>query len=264
MVSVKKEDRNPNEEPPEITTLQFTRVTFGVSSSLFLLNATITHHMEQYQQSDPPLVDKFLLSIYVDDLVSGSRDIESTYELYKKAKLRLATAGFKLRKFATNSEELSQRIQANESLDGQTDDEAPHNEEDQSYAKSSLGVKTEDEPGTNKVLGVQRSVNRDELQFDIQDVTRAMEDLEPTNRDVASATARFFDPLGVILPVTILFKMFCQELCKTRISWDETLTGRLLEKWQYLLSMMKEAQVVTIPRCLYRDISMPLDSARLV
>ena len=103
-----------------------------------------------------------------------------------------------------------------------------------------MGVKTEeDKPGISKVLGVPWNVDEDEFQFDFQDAICTMEHLEPTKRDVASATARFFDPLGVVAPVTILFKIFCQQLCKARIGWDEILTGSLLEKWKCLLAMMK-------------------------
>ena len=152
-------------EPPKIVTLRFTRVIFGVSSSPFLLNATINYHMETYQ-ADPDFVDKFLSSIYVDDLVSGSNDLESTYKFYKKSKLRLAIVGFRLRKFITNSEELHRRIQENESHSGdggvqklsgpstsevgeattkhEGAEEMTHAEEDQSYAKSSLGVNVEE------------------------------------------------------------------------------------------------------------------------
>ena len=239
----------------------------GVSSSPFLLNATINHHiMDQYrQQSDPFFVDKFLSSIYVDDLVSGSKDLESTYELYLKSKIRLATAGFNLRKFATNSEELSRMIQESKSSppDGEANGTS-RNEENQSYAKTSLGIKTEDEPGINKVLGVQWNVNKDRFQFDIRDVIHVMEDLKPTKRDVASATARFFDPLGVISPVTILLKVFCQQLCKAKVGWDETLTGSLLEGWKQLLLMMKKTQTITLPRCLFQDAPRPCNSTRLI
>ena len=83
-------------------------------------------------------------------------------------------------------------------------DNASHREEHQSYAKSSLGVKTEDKLGFNKVLDVQWNVDRDEVQFDFRDVITTMEDLEPTKRNVASATAQFFDPLSIVATVTIL------------------------------------------------------------
>ena len=108
MVSVCERDRdslrflwvtNPDDENPEMTTFRFTRVIFGVSSSPFLLNATINHHLE-------------------------------TYKLYTKSKLRLATAGFKLRKFVTNSDELRRMIQEEESSNGGGMGERAHAEED--------------------------------------------------------------------------------------------------------------------------------------
>ena len=37
---------------PQVITLRFRLVVFGLSSSPFLLNATIKHHMEQYEQCD--------------------------------------------------------------------------------------------------------------------------------------------------------------------------------------------------------------------
>ncbi|XP_028394520.1 uncharacterized protein LOC114518719 [Dendronephthya gigantea] len=56
---------------PKIIPFQFTRVVFGVSSSPFLLNATVKHHIEQYRENDPSFVETFLNLIYVDDLISG-------------------------------------------------------------------------------------------------------------------------------------------------------------------------------------------------
>ena len=173
MVSVNDRDRdslrflwsaNPSVESTELITLRFTRVVFGVFASPFLLNATINHHMETYRELDPNFVDKFLSSIYVDDVVSGSSDMESAYEIYVKSKLRLAAAGFKLRKFVTNSDKLRCRISENEMSpeDGEGYDsplveegveEPTHTEEDQSYAKSSLGVKADEEQDSGCPLG---------------------------------------------------------------------------------------------------------------
>ena len=67
---------------PEIVVLRFTRIVFGVSSSRILLNATIKHHIEQYEEADPEFEEKFLRSIYVDDLSSGASEVNTAYELY--------------------------------------------------------------------------------------------------------------------------------------------------------------------------------------
>ena len=61
----------------------------------------------------------------------------------------------------------------------------------------------------------------DELQFDIGDITQTMEDFEPTKRNLVSITAKFFDPLGIVSPVTILFKMFCQQLCTAKVVYEK-------------------------------------------
>ena len=60
---------------PKVITPKFTRVLFGLSSSPFLLNATIKHHIEQYEQCDPDFTRTFLESIYVENLTSGDSDV---------------------------------------------------------------------------------------------------------------------------------------------------------------------------------------------
>ena len=62
----------------------------------------------------------------------------------------------------------------------------------------------------NKVLGVRIE---DCLTFDVSEVTRFANTLEPTKRNVVSMVGRFFDPLGFLAPVIIRFKIFFQKLC---------------------------------------------------
>ena len=127
MVSVAEEDRdvlrflwvdNISSPLPKLVTLRFARVVFGVSSSPFLLNATLQHHIERYRSSDPSFVDTFIRSIYVDDLTSGADNEEEALRLAIKARERLGEAGFNLRKFVTNVPALQKCLSSLESQIG--------------------------------------------------------------------------------------------------------------------------------------------------
>ena len=209
---------------PEIVVLRFTRVVFGVSSSPFLLNATIKHHVEQYKEADCEFVEKFLRSIYVDDLSSGASEVDAAYELYLKSKLRLAEGGFNLRKFVSNCPELTNRIQCNEtrrSNIGTSSVEPGHaqssqallegnavSEEDETYVKSMLGGVDETSSVEQKVLGVRWNPLKDVFIFDLTEIANYARDLEPTKRNVVSVAAKFYDPFGFLSPVIIEFKLF--------------------------------------------------------
>lgn len=69
--------KNIKQDPPEVYVLRFARVVFGVSSSPFLVNATIKHHLEQFRDSHPDLAQTLTQSTYVDDVVSGADSEEA-------------------------------------------------------------------------------------------------------------------------------------------------------------------------------------------
>ena len=189
--------------------------------------------------------------------------MESTYELYLKSKLRLAEAGFKLRKIVTNSDELRCQVNTNEQTAEKQDTAVSVEEEDQSYARDSLGTKSDEMEGRHKILGVQWDFTQDTFTFNIGDVSHYMEDSEPTKRNVVSMTARFFDPLSVVSPVMVLFKMFFQHLCEARVGWAP-LTGDLLREWNHLLSSLQGPKALVIPWCYFSGIPDHPESVRLV
>ena len=205
---------------PKVITLRFTRVVFGLSSGPFLLNATIKHHIEQYEQEDPDFTRKFLQSIYVDDPTSGDSDVDSTFELYVKSKLRLKKAGFNLRKFITNSGELRARIKDNERLvSWETGSGAAGNvdrqvvetpvvdtnvveEEDMAYLGSVPGSAVEDVSG-QRILGTLWNYHNDHVVFDFANTASLAKRVEPTKRNVISTASKIYDPLGIISPITV-------------------------------------------------------------
>ena len=69
---------NVNQPHQESIVMRFTRLIFGLSASPFLLNATIDHHVGKLELSDRHFVEKFRRWIYVDDVATGSADVETT------------------------------------------------------------------------------------------------------------------------------------------------------------------------------------------
>lgn len=76
MISVEDKDRDVlrflwvddvSRNEPEIRVYRFTRVVFGVSSSPFLLIATVKFHLESFLESNEPVIKRLLQSTYVDD-----------------------------------------------------------------------------------------------------------------------------------------------------------------------------------------------------
>ena len=185
MISVAEEDRDVlrflwlddiNSQLPRIQVLRFARVVFGVASSPFLLNATLKHHIESFEQLDREFVKKFQRSIYVDDITFGADNVKETYGLCKKSQSWLADGGFNLRKFVSNSPELQKMIDTEEyqretpSVVNSGDCEQNITSEDESYTKTTLGDK-QNSPEILKVLGLQWRSAEDHLVFDIHHIS---------------------------------------------------------------------------------------------
>ena len=258
MVSVTEDDRNSlrflwvddiTKSEPVIQTYRFSRVVFGVSSSPFLLNATIDYHLKQFSSTHPDLVKLIRQSIYVDDMVTGTMNIDEAQKLYSESKNIFKLGGFNLRKFFTNVPELQKLFNAEEQQPA-----AMSGSIEETYAKSTLGGVQAMTSTDQKVLGVKWNVSADCIVFSVQEIADVAEKEEPTKRRVTSIVGKFYDPLGFLSPVIIKFKVFFKELCEDCIEWDEELSGDILQKWQSLIKSLKEAPTFSIPRFYLQDI----------
>ena len=261
MVSVCNKDRDAlrflwvdNVEKDHTVTrkLRFTRVVFGVNASPFLLNATITHHLQKYREKHPDLVHTLMKSIYVDDVTFGADREDKAYQLYVLSKKVFAEGGFNLRKFVTNSPILRQRIASSEhQFNLPTSTPSNHNvvEEDSTYASNLLAGST---LGSQKILGVGWNPVSDLLEFDIREIAKSLRLLKPTKRNIVGFASRFYDPLGFLSPVIVTLKIFFQELCKLKVNWDDPLPNELMSKWTGLVSRF-QGIVITLPRCYLRS-----------
>eukprot|EP00794_Sanderia_malayensis_P019296 gene19296-biopygen16176 len=196
-----------NAEEPELVVYRFNRVVFGVNSSPFLLNAVLRHHIETYVAGDPDFVSKLVQSFYVDDLVTGGRNTKEVISTLEKARTRMQEGGFRLRKWKTNNEEVSQKIAEVEG------DESGNCS--LSYAKEKLGEIKESGRRT-KVLGIAWDMQKDQFQFELDKLSH--NGSSPSKRSILSTLASLFDPLGVVSPVAVTAKILFQELCVDKLT----------------------------------------------
>lgn len=194
-------------DEPQIVTIRFTRVVFGVSSSPFLLNATVQHHLQEYSHRHPETVEKIRHSIYVDDTASGADSNNDAYKLYSDSKAILKDGGFNLRKFVTNSTELQRKIDEKESLTQQH----PTDTDPEPYTKITLGATQTVKDGETKVLGVKWNHQQTPLcLISVICLLKCPIQSPPRGVHAVRAASKFYNPLGFVSPVTIRFKVLFQ------------------------------------------------------
>ena len=97
-----------------IQKLRFARVIFGAAPSQYLLNSVIRKHVEQYHETDPDFEKMVKEGFYVDDLNISLKTTVEAVEFYKKCKVRFAEAGFNIRKWRSNDNNLKEVFSRNE------------------------------------------------------------------------------------------------------------------------------------------------------
>ena len=198
----------------------------------------------------------------MDDLASGSNNPESALELAKKIKTRLSEGGFNMRKWFSNSKELMTECQNDpqfsESPQQPSNLPSSVTEEDQGYSKSIVDPqKLDSHP---RVLGQVWNPQTDMLIMIFSAALKNVETNAITKRSILSIAAKFYDPLGLISPVTLRFKQMFQELCKSKLDWDEPLNDKFCEEWNKIVQKLKEANNMSIPRCYCPDVIVQLHS----
>ena len=246
---------DPSLENPKIIHLKFTRLVFGLRPSPAILGATIQHHLKLYKQSDPEMFKLLEQSFYVDDLLTGESNDEKALAIYHRAKKLMAKGGFNLRKWKTNSIELQRAIAETENVTRSVSASSDNKEHDESYVKpNSQGLSTStpiDEDIFVKVLGMNWNTLEDEIIFSFAELYKYASSLPLTKRSVLKVTAKIYDPMGFLSPLTVEMKILFQELCIEKTNWDSELKGESLRKWKSFLQDLILIDCYHIPRCYF-------------
>ena len=216
--------RENGKETNPLKTYRFTRVPFGLTSSPFLLHATIIYHLSQYKDRYPELVSKLLRSFYVDDMLTGADTEEEAVELANESDEVMKEASMELNKWTTN---------------------APKVLENSTIPEARKAGET-----TVKVLGNTWNTQTDQFEYNVQNIIDLAERLKPTKRSVLRILQKVYDPLGILSPYLITAKVLMQELCRLKLSWDELLPDDKLTQWRNWTADLKKLKSLKIPRCI--------------
>ena len=281
MVGIRETDRDmlrflwlkdPNDPNSEIAHFRFTRLVFGLRPSPAILASTIRHQLDALvsEEFKPEFIEALKNSLYVGDLVTGEENEAKTMDLYMKSNSVMQRGGFNLRKWKTNSKVVQDAInRADNCVNPAVVSEVKKivTEEDESYAKTTNGpLLAADKASDNaivKVLGSLWNTATDQFVFDLVDLDEQAKKLPTTKRSLLKISAKIFDPIGLLSPFTIQWKILFQELCNERADWEKQLKDDHLKKWNSLICQLQTLNSVSIPRCYFDHKSGNLSSVEL-
>uniref|UniRef100_A0ABD2X9A7 Integrase catalytic domain-containing protein n=1 Tax=Trichogramma kaykai TaxID=54128 RepID=A0ABD2X9A7_9HYME len=222
-ISVNPEDRNflkflwyDKTDTQQICVYRHQRVVFGLSSSPFLLGATIEHHLnEMYAKATSPdtmnYLKKLKESFYVDNCVTSVSTVTEKMKFEEVATEVMKKAGFKLRDWEFS---------------------------DQTYPHSS-----------SSVLGISWHKNDDQLSLNINFDAEAGKLL--SKREILAITHKIFDPLGWIAPTLLIPKLILKELWKEKLNWDAPVPKEVEKKFRAWLDQVSLLKNIKMRRWIF-------------
>ena len=198
---------------------EWTSILFGNRSSPDGSQLAIQLNCDMFGKELPEAVETVKRSLYMDD----GADSRETEELALKLALELVElfshCGMPVHKFFSNSDLVCQ------TLDKKT------------LAKQiSFSDASDTVWDSGKVLGMIYSVEEGDV-FTFSSKFRNVSELVDvkngkwTKRNVCSASASIFDPLGLISPFVVRARVIMQEIWRQKIDWDQPLPEKIQDAW---------------------------------
>ena len=146
--------------------------------------------------------------------ISNSHDsCQMTFAIYKSAKKLMSEVGFNLRKWKTNSQQLQETINKEESVtksNRQNVNKDNNKTSVQSSTQDSSSNTSSDDDIFVKVLTMNWNTHSDEVIFSISELTEYADSLPLSKRSILKSTSKIYDPMGFISPVTAKMKVLVQ------------------------------------------------------
>ncbi|KAF1768839.1 hypothetical protein GCK72_000652 [Caenorhabditis remanei] len=204
-------------KPPvrdNIIEYRFTRIPFGMTCSPFLLAATIDHYLNGMTDG---IAERIRQNIYVDNVMITSNNKAEIQDLRIASRDAFTSMNMRLREYITNCQE-----------------------EMSKFPRDEITSET-----TIKLLGYLWDTVKDTYTVKLATLLES----HPTKRQVASRMAETFDPLGVLAPLLVSFKLLMRDLWDDGIDWKTKIPRSLLNRWEAIRHQFSESSI-SIPRML--------------
>ncbi|XP_043499936.1 uncharacterized protein LOC122522719 [Polistes fuscatus] len=211
-----------------IRTFELNTVTFGIASAPFLAIRTIKQLAKDESVNYPLGAEILNRDLYVDDLITGTDDVETLGRIRDQTIEILKRGGFNIRQWASNYRPILDKL-----------DTKKVNVEFFSGETSIL-----------KTLGISWNTHHDHLIYTVAPI-----DLHEkiTKRRILSEIAKIYDPLGLLGPIILTAKILIQDCWKTKVEWDESVPNALHSSWTRFAEQLKLIDNLTIERRLIID-----------
>ncbi|CDW60603.1 DUF1759 and Peptidase A17 and DUF1758 and RVT 1 d omain containing protein [Trichuris trichiura] len=186
----------------EPTIYRFKRVCFGLKCSPFLALAVVRHHALLNGGKFAQAATEILDNMYIDDLVTSYDSAKDATALVHDLVELMQQGGFTLTKWASNCSLLNDMVEKDSS------------ESETGKVLNTLGLWWDRSHDLMAVKAPQLNV-------------RSLD----TKRQLLTALARVFDPLGWLAPFTVIAKILMQKLWTRGIQWDEVIPKDISASW---------------------------------
>ncbi|UYV83547.1 hypothetical protein LAZ67_23001438 [Cordylochernes scorpioides] len=222
-IGIKEEDRDYlrflwYDKEGNVMVLRHARVVFGITTSPYLLLATLFYHLNKAPEHWQETAELLRESLYIDNCVASFSKVTDMEKFVDEAQRLLASAHFNLRDWTSNVTSIM--------CDGPRSDRG-------------------------RLLGMTWNQEKDTLACSLEN----LEIQGPINkRKVLSLASRIFDPVGFTCPVTLVPRLILQETWLLKLSWDEPLPENLSCEFLRWLAKLESLKSIAIPRWLcYRE-----------
>ena len=190
----------------------------------FALQQTARDNQSEYSEATIQSVNE---CFYVDDCLASVSTIEQAKLLLHELVELLARGGFKLTKWTSNRREIISSV-------------PPDN---RSTELSHLDLSCNPLPNES-ALGLTWDAEADTLCFRTKHKHKTV-----TRRGILSVLHSLYDPLGFSSPVIQPVKVLLQNLCKSKIEWDDSIPPQLETQRNTWLEQLPLLSSFQIPRC---------------